>query len=42
MGDVGGANHDLGRHAADVDAGAADGAALDQRDVRALLDGLQC
>jgi hypothetical protein len=41
MGDMGGADHDLGRHAADIDAGAADGAALDQRDVRALLDGLQ-
>jgi hypothetical protein len=32
MGDVGGADHDLGRHTADIDAGAADGAALDQRD----------
>ena len=41
MGDVGGADHDLGRHTADIDAGAADGAALDQRDLRALLDGLQ-
>jgi hypothetical protein len=37
---MGSADHDLGRHAADIDAGA-DGAALDQRDVRALLDGLQ-
>ena len=42
MGDVGGADHDLGRHTTDVDAGAADGAALNQRDLRALLDGLQC
>lgn len=41
-GDVGGADHDLGRHTTDVDAGAADGAALNQRDLRALLDGLQC
>ncbi len=41
MGDVGGADHDLGRHTADIDAGAADGAALDQRDLRALLDGFQ-
>jgi hypothetical protein len=32
MGDVGSADHDLGRHTADIDAGAADGAALDQRD----------
>ncbi len=35
MGDVRSADHDLGRHAADVDAGAADHAALDQRDLRA-------
>ena len=42
MGDVGGADHDLGRHTTDVDAGATDGAALNQRDLRALLDGLQC
>ncbi|CAB3944047.1 hypothetical protein LMG7053_01553 [Achromobacter ruhlandii] len=41
MGEVGGADHDLGRHTADIDAGAADGPALDQRDVRALLDGFQ-
>ncbi len=41
MGDVGGADHDLGGHAADVDAGAANGAALDQGDVRTALDGLQ-
>ena len=39
--DVRGADHDLGRHAADIDAGAADGAALDQRDAGALLHGLQ-
>ncbi len=32
MGHVRGANHDLGGHAADVDAGAADDAALDQGD----------
>ncbi len=42
VGDVRGADHDLGWHAADIDAGAADGAALDQGDVRALIDGLQC
>nr|WBW53353.1 hypothetical protein HDPBJHLB_00039 [Escherichia coli] len=41
MGDMGGADHDLGRHTTDIDAGAADGAALDQRDTCALLDGLQ-
>ncbi|MCY1536588.1 hypothetical protein D9M68_720480 [compost metagenome] len=34
MGHVRGANHDLGGHAADVDAGAADYAALDQGDAR--------
>jgi hypothetical protein len=39
--DVGSADHDLGRHAADIDAGAAEGAALDQRHARPLLDGLQ-
>ncbi|OIQ90040.1 hypothetical protein GALL_280870 [mine drainage metagenome] len=42
MGDVRGTDHDLGRHAADVDAGAADHAALDQRDLGAAagrLDG---
>ena len=31
MRDVGSADHDLGRHATDIDAGAADGAAFDQR-----------
>src|SRR2546427_6453880 len=41
MRNVGGTDHDLGRYAADVDAGAADSTALDQRDFRALLDGLQ-
>ncbi len=41
MGNMGSADHDLGRHTADIDAGAADGAAFDQRDRRALLDGLQ-
>ncbi len=41
MGDVGGADHDLGGYAADIDAGATNGAALDQRDVRTALDGLQ-
>ncbi len=42
VGDMGGADHDLRRHAADIDAGAANRAALDQRDACALLDGLQC
>ena len=41
MGDVGGVDHDLGRYAADIDASAEDGAALDQRDLRAKLDGLE-
>ena len=41
MGDVGGTDHDLGRDAADIHAGAADGAALDQRDARTLFDGLE-
>jgi hypothetical protein len=41
VGDVRGADHDLGRYAADIDAGTAEGAALDQRDARSLLDGLQ-
>ncbi len=37
MGDVRGADHDFGRYAADVDAGAADHPALDQRDLRAAV-----
>jgi hypothetical protein len=41
MSDVRGADHDLGRHAADIDAGAAEGAAFDERHPRALLDGLE-
>ena len=39
--DMGGANHDLGRHAADVDAGAADRPAFDERDARAQFGCLQ-
>lgn len=39
--DVRSADHDLGRHAADIDASATNGAALDQRDPGALIDGLQ-
>ena len=35
--DVRGTDHDLGRHAADIDAGAADRAAFDERDPRAAL-----
>ena len=41
MRNVGSADHDLGRHTSDVDAGAAESAALDQRHTRPLLDGLQ-
>ena len=40
MGDMGSTNHDLGRYAADIDASATDDAALNQRDRRALFDGL--
>ncbi len=41
MRDKGAADHDLGGNAADIDAGAADDAALDESDLRALLGGLQ-
>ncbi len=41
MSDMCGLDHDLGRYTADIDAGAANGAALDQRDVCASLDGFQ-
>ncbi len=37
LGDVRGADHDLGRHTADVDASAADHPAFDQRDARAAV-----
>ena len=37
VGDMGRADHDLGRDAANVDAGAAERAALDERDARALF-----
>ena len=39
--DVGSADHDLGWDAANIDAGAAEGAALDQGHARPLLDGFQ-
>ena len=35
-------DHDLRGHAADIDAGAADGAALDDRHMGAKFRGLQC
>ena len=41
MGDMRGTDHDLGRYAADIDAGTAEGASLDQGDARSLLDGFQ-
>ncbi len=41
MSNVGGADHNFGRHAADVDTGATDDTALNQCDLSALLDGLQ-
>src|SRR3546814_17966617 len=40
MSDMCSADHDLGRHATDVDAGSTDGTALDQRHPSALLNGL--
>src|SRR3546814_4758569 len=42
MSDMCSADHDLGRHATDVDAGSTDGTALDQRHPSALLNGFQC